>query len=421
MADSRFRRFLRGLLVYSAIIIVTLVVLDWICIGLNLFPPRLEFGDATLGWRPAGTSPGMQLGRCMEFSTGERIDYERNEDGIRINIHRDSLLRDTTSLKIAVSGDSHTELCAPNAQTHSGVTGHDLTSRGIPTDILLYGSGKYSPLQAYLAYRTVLLPYKPQIFILNLYTGNDFYDLLRVDDRPHFAGSNGSYTLAPPVWYSLDDPASPNRSRVLFALRTLADKAGVRGLYFRVTELRRLAAQQGGGLGGVFAYMNDLYKARDESVGYSAAFTAQILNQQLFFYHFPGSQEESLQRLRELMRLARRENPDVQLVMSPIPSYQLTGEKPVDSTFTKTLSKLPITYDEGVRQEQMLYDRTRELAKEEGWLFVDNLAALRGYKGTERLYNNYDYHLLPVASALVGHAQTDTLLNHPLAKFHPKS
>lgn len=420
MADSRLKRFFRALLVYSVIIVVTLVILDWVTIWLNLFPPRHEYGDVALGWRPAGTSTTMQLGRCIEFSTGERIDYERNEDGIRINIGKDSLLRDTTSLKIAVSGDSHTELCAPNAQTHSGVTGSDLVQHGIPTDVLLYGSGKYSPLQAYLAYRTVLLPYKPQVFILNLYTGNDFYDMLRVDDRPHYVESNGAYQLAPPVWYSLDDPQSPNRSRVLFALRKLADKAGIRGLYFRVSELRRLAARQGGGLGGVFAYMRDLYKARDESVGYSAAFTAQILNQQLFFYHFPGSQEESIRRLRALMRMAKEQNPGVELVMSPIPSYQLTGEQPVDSTFTKTLAHLPISYQEGMSQEQALYDRVKQLSVAEGWLFVDNLAALRGYRGTERLYNNYDYHLLPVASALVGHAQSDTLLNHPLPQMQQR-
>ena len=42
---------------------------------------------------------------------------------------------------------------------------------------------------------------------------------------------------------------------------------------------------------------------------------------------------------------------------------------------------------------------------------MDNLAALQGYRGTERLFNNFDYHLLPVASVLVGEAQAAVLLD----------
>jgi hypothetical protein len=85
------------------------------------------------------------------------------------------------------------------------------------------------------------------------------------------------------------------------------------------------------------------------------------------------------------------------------------GEQPVDSLFTRTLTRLPVTREDGMREEGELYEKLRELAGSEHWLFVDNLAALRSYRGTGRLYNDYDYHLLPEASLLIGHAQAAVL------------
>jgi hypothetical protein len=409
MTAARARRIVTGSLTYAAIIVVTLLLIDGVCIMFNLFPPTYNYGDLDLGWRPARATGRMELGKCSEFSAGETITYQRNEDGVRVGLDRPQIASDTTSVKIAITGDSQTDLCAPNSLTHWGVLESELVSKGIRAIAVPYGAGKFSPLQDYLAFRKVLRPYRPQILVMNVYTGNDFHDILRVDDRPHFARIDSTYRIAEPVWYTLDNPMVRRKSRVMFALRSLADKVGVRQFYLRVSELRRLSAQQGGGVTSIVAYMRDLWRAGEPTVGYSNAFTAQFLNQQLFFHHFPSGREESLRRLRALMRLARTENPDVMLVMSPLPSYELTGEKPVDQALVRTLGRLPITYEGGVEEERALYEHLRSLATDEGWAFVDNLAALQGYAGSERLYNDFDYHFLPVASALIGRAQAAVL------------
>ena len=117
------------------------------------------------------------------------------------------------------------------------------------------------------------------------------------------------------------------------------------------------------------------------------------------------------------MELARRENPGMLLVMSPLPSYQLTGQRPVDEALLRTLDRLAVTYEEGVREEEDLYEQLRALAAEQGWLFVDNLAALRAYDGKRRLFNGFDYHLLPAASAIIGRAQAAVLVD----RVHPGS
>jgi hypothetical protein len=236
--------------------------------------------------------------------------------------------------------------------------------------------------------------------------------MFRVDDRPHFVRVRGGYEIALPVWYQLDPPQVQRRSRILFALRSIANKTGIRQLVVRVRYLRATAVEQGRGLATVAAYLNDLRKAEAPEVGYHAALSAQMLNQQLFFHRFPGSRNEAIRRVRALLDLVRRENPGVLLVLSPLPSYQLVQQQPVDQVLLRTLDRLPITYDGGVREEGELYDTLRLLAAETGWLFVDNLRPLRDYSGSGRLFNDFDYHILPAASEIIGEAQASTIAAH---------
>jgi hypothetical protein len=410
MTDSRAKRFFKGLLVYGAIIGVTLVIIDLICIGLGLFPPRYNFGDPVLGWRSAPVTGQMTFGQCLAFESGTTIRYPRNEDGIRIDRRKQAILDDSTTVRIGATGDSQTDLCARNEDLHSTVTGQELTRLGVPAVTLTFASGRYSPLQAYMAFRQIVKPYRPRVLILNVYTGNDLYDILRSDDRPHFEKADTGYRIAPPVWFALDDPETRRRSRLLYAAKMMGDKTGIRSMYFRFSELRRLGAEHGGGIVEVLAYMKDLWKAREPSVGYADAFSAQMLNQQLFFHHFPGALPESMRRVEALMTMIRQENPDMILVMSPIPSYELVGEQPVDSALTRVLARLPVTKEEGVEQEGGLYRQLESLALAKGWLFVDNLKTLRELPVQGRLYNDFDYHLLPPASAAIGAAEARALL-----------
>src|SRR5690606_2483070 len=123
--------------------------------------------------------------------------------------------------------------------------------------------------------------YRPEAMILNLYTGNDFYDMLRVDDRPHFVATDSGYAIAPPVWYQSDPPGVRRRSRVLHVFRTLSDVTGVRRVWVRVRYLQDVAREQGRGMRAVAAYMSDLREASVPEAGYPQALSAQFLNQQI--------------------------------------------------------------------------------------------------------------------------------------------
>jgi hypothetical protein len=407
----RFRRFAITAAQYVGIIVLTLVVVDLITIGLGVFPPpQYNTGDAEVGWLPGQASGKIMQDRCTEQWLKTEIHYTRNEDGVRTAVSGQRLRQDSSLFTVGVTGDSHTELCTPNDSAHFGVMERELKAGGINAVVFANGSGKYSPLQAYLAVRRSVRDYNADAIVLNFYTGNDFGDLFRIDDRPHFVADGAGYRIAPPVWYEKDAPGKPPRSRVLYLMRTIGKKTGIRNVLLRVRYLRAFAAEQNEGLPTVFRYMNDLRKSVAPGLGYPAGFSAQMLNQQLFFHHFAGTREESVRRTRALLELIKRENPSRLLVLSALPSYELVQQQPIDSALLQTLKRLPVTYEGGLREEGALYDSLRVLADQTGWTFVDNLKPLREYTGRERLYNGFDYHPLPTASALMGKAQAAAIL-----------
>jgi len=409
MPGSTNLRRLRGVIVAIAIMAATLATTDLVMSAVGVFPPTATYGDSLLGWRSAGRSSGMQVGVCQEYESGSTFRYARNEDGIRTAWTKQALLSDTTHLLVGVGGDSQSDLCAPNDSVHSGILEAELDARGIPAVALLYASGRYSPLQSYLAMQDVVIPYNPDVLVLNVYTGNDLYDLLRDDDRPHFEKSNGRYVVAPPTWYTYDDPKHPPRSRLAYLARRMADAAGIRMALLRLAYLRTMATAYDEGLGTTAAYLRAILQARAPSLGYPDAFTAQMLNQQLFFHYFRGSEQEALRRMRELLQLIKRENPSRLLVLSPLPSYELVLGAASNPALRETLSRLPVSLEEGIEQESRIYYDLKRLAAEEGWLFVDNLPPLRGSEHPESLYNHFDYHLTPDASILIGRAQATVI------------
>lgn len=402
---ARLKSLAVNLALFSVVTVISLVILDLALIATGLLPPSHEPGDPDVGWYAAPMTDSMTSTDCREMDSRARYSVRRNEDGVRSDSSRNVLRGRGAALEVVVSGDSHTDLCAPNAATHFGVTQSTLDSLGRTSIVYARGSGKYSPLQAYLAIKPLISEYGSDVFVLNLYTGNDFYDMLRIDDRPHYVGKAGSYRVAPPVWYTYDPPGEPPRSRVLFALRKLADATGLRRVALRVSYLRDVAAQQQVGTGVLIDYMRDLQRSADGSLGYPQAFTAQMLNQQLFFHHFPGSREESLARVAALLKEIRAAHPDLLLVLSPIPSYQAVIPPGADSGMNTVLQRLPITYAGGRAEEEALYAALAPMAAEAGWIFVDNLTSLRAVEQPHQLYNHFDYHIEPPASARIGAAQ----------------
>jgi hypothetical protein len=416
---GKAKRIAMGLLVYALVTALTLFIVDRVLIAMDLFPPTYNYGHPTVGWVSAPPTDRMVQERCYNIAIKQTVAYTRNEDGMRTAHSARELRQNPDIFTVAVGGDSHTDLCESNDKIHFGVMERELNSMALQSAVFAFGAGKYSPLQAYLAVREPMEQYSADALVLNFYTGNDFYDMLRVDDRPSLEPNGRGYRLADPVWYQLDSPNKKRNSRVLFLMESAYQKTGLRRVLLRVHYLRDVASSQKAGVVTVAEYMNDLRKAASNTVEYSHAFSAQMLNQQLFFYRFPGSREESLRRVKALLELVRKQNPNRLLVMSPVPSYQLVNRTPVDSAFLEVIDRLPITYDSGVAEEFELYQTLKGMALQSGWVFVDNLPRLREYQGKEPLYNRADYHIEPVASEIIGKAQAREIVNHVRSSRRP--
>jgi hypothetical protein len=402
---DRLEKIGRSAVVYAGIIALTLALLDLTLIVTGLFEPPSRYGDPVVGWVSTTASGSMEVYNCIDPGTGDRLPIERNERGYRTTYSEAELSGDSDWFEIAVTGDSHTDQCMTNETMHFGVMAEELRSLGTEAAVFAYGAGRYSPLQEYLAVREGMEDFAPDALVMNLYTGNDFYDILRIDDRPHFVRVGDSYEIAPPVWYEYDAPGERKRSRMLFAMSRLADRIGLARIWTRLRYLGAAAREQGSGFASVASYVFDLRKATASNAGYPAAFAAQMLNQQLFFFRFPGSEDESIRRVQALMELIREEHPETLLVMSPIPSYQLVQERPVDRAFLDVLEDLPITYESGVQSEGDLFERLKSMSDAAGWLFVDNLVPLQAYQGPDRLFNDFDYHITLTANDIIGRNQ----------------
>ncbi len=171
-------RRLKSLLLLVAINGGILAAFDWTLVKLDLLSPPFMYGLTEVGFGRPGVLRSTDFGvsRVNNVSQG---------------------------LTIAMIGDSHSELPFRNPlDSHEFVLETTLRAQGLPIDMLSAGRGKYSPLQEYLLFKHDLRDaYKPRVMLMNFYSGNDFYDMLRPDDRPHFVrDANNAIVMRDPVW-----------------------------------------------------------------------------------------------------------------------------------------------------------------------------------------------------------------------------
>jgi hypothetical protein len=160
------KRVLRTIAIYAVISVVTIALLDVALIALDILPPNYPRGHAQLGWVTSIPTGKVEQVRCKENSTGEILRYQLNGDGIRSSFTAQRLRHDTSLFTIAATGDSQTDLCAPNEAVHFGAMETFLKEQGIPAAVFAYGAGRYSPLQAYLAVKQPIADYHADALVL---------------------------------------------------------------------------------------------------------------------------------------------------------------------------------------------------------------------------------------------------------------
>ena len=386
---KRFKSFLLLLTVNAGI----LFAVDWTLVKLDLLSPPFAYGLSNLGFG----FPGVRT------STDFGLPPLGNAPG---------------RFTIAMVGDSHSQLSFENPlDSHEFVLESALRTGAIPIQVISAGRGRYSPLQEYLLFKLALKhAYQPRLLLMNFYSGNDFYDMLRPDDRPHFVrDEEGAIVMNDPHWISFVNPDTKSwieRSRLLWSLDEITNRLGYPRVVTRLRMLSAAANRAGRPYRDTLRYLEDLRGSQEPRLDYPAAFSAQILNQALFFEHFPESIDESLAFMRHLLETVRAENPDVLLVLSSIPSAALVDAIPHDVRlpWRDTLTRTGLTEKRVSELEDDLVDRLESSSIDAGWLFIDLRDCLRGHSGTGELYDSNDLHISATASRLIGRCQAEALL-----------
>ena len=196
-------------------LVAVLALCDVVLILLNILPPKHLYGDQTVGFlNPQGTGvPYTFQSDHWRYSQSDSGLIAVNERGFRSDRTIRQIHSSPKKNSICVIGDSHTDLPYKNEYTHPFVLQRCLIESGFrDVEVFAAGRGSYSPLQACLYYENFVQDLQPSVLILNLYTGNDFFDMIRIDDRPYYEPDGaGKYRIHPPVWYKFTDPSTKGK------------------------------------------------------------------------------------------------------------------------------------------------------------------------------------------------------------------
>ncbi len=259
-----------------------LVAVDLALIAAGLFQPRYPTGDPDLGIWLKRPGNGVEVRAFVPELAGVPVvgTYTRNEAGFASSSTMTDFSAGDGSLRLVSLGDSHTDLYYDFDHTHMGVMQQELRDAGRQDAAVLgAGHGFYSILQSWIMYQQKLAHLAPDVVILNLYTGNDLYDIIRRDDRPYLVPEgDGSYGVRPPHWVAyapLKNGPYWSRSRIVYASHLALGIVGLEHLFAKVQASWISSTAYGGDPWSSISYIDDLRASRDGALWYEGAASAQ--------------------------------------------------------------------------------------------------------------------------------------------------
>jgi glycine cleavage system H protein len=244
MAERATRRRLwigrlRSVALALGVNLALLAGLDLMLVKLDLLSPPFTYGLEGVGFGYAGVRRSSDFG-VVTPGAGEAVT-------------------------IAMVGDSHSQLAFDGRplESHEFVLERRLRAAGIPALMISAGRGRYSPLQEYLLFKLAIEePYHPRLLVMNVYSGNDFYDMLRPDDRPHYLRDSAvGIAIEDPEWITFVNPSTRRwieRSRLLWAVDELSSRLGYPRVVTRLRMLGAAARQPGHTTAETVRYLSDL-------------------------------------------------------------------------------------------------------------------------------------------------------------------
>lgn len=293
--DKRWHKTVMLILCNVLVVVLLFVLFDVAATKFDLLPLRVAMnGRAVLGFSPKPILLGSRSG-------------DPSDD----------------VLTVAVLGDSnHVWKDAPVHQ--STVLSSRLGAEGISHRMISLGKGGWSPLQEWVAYQEIIAPrYDVDVAIILLYAGNDFAEILRNDDRPRLEHNalNEPY-IAKPKWAGRRVEGSevtlwPRDSRLLYQLNVTSQH----NLGLKVIAGYRAMDMFDAGFIDRMAYLGNLWRFKDNRLGYSGAVAAMFLNQAYLYTRYKEIfRREVSWRLEYVFRVFHERHPSTGLLVFFLPS-----------------------------------------------------------------------------------------------------
>jgi lysophospholipase L1-like esterase len=388
----------------------------------------LEAGTRLFGLTPASgpfdpNVPDAELGMSPRRSYSQKADFKEHQgvliqqtNNLGFYQRRDTALAPTPGVERVVAlGDSFTAGATNAEESFPGVLERLLNEArpDRPVEMLNAGAGRYSPYQCYVRLERRITPLQPKHVLMAVYVGNDFLDMIRRDDRPYLTElPDGSFQAHGPRFVSYRDPSEEpgllDKSRVWAVFRGFLGPT-IQYRISRVKILRDNLSSFGYGTGAILQYVKQV--AELDRVGHGLML--QILNQQLWFEHFPETLPLSLKINRRTMQLFRDlcQKNGVRLTYTVIPSKDMIEPERLQAVMGEIQKKSPRTTLEKLAAfDERLTDETMRSCRELGVEYIDLRAGLRSRrKGAEFFYPD-DMHMNPAGNRAVAETLAGALL-----------
>jgi len=324
------------------------------------------------------------------------------------------------SLIIVAIGDSHLQVTDDNRKSHQCQALLDyLDSNNIPTKVITLATGGTSPVQQMFTYDEQIKKkgIKPDIILFQIYSGNDFAEILRDDDRPRIDfRADGTPDTVSINWIffrlsnknSSDYTSWPRDSRLLYLanaaighynilLKTYASE--------KANELLHLSLFE------EIEYIRNLSRFEDKRFGYPGAVPAQFLNQYYLMTKYPRQfKSETVPRMKYFLEYFKKTNPDIPCMFFYLPSAPAIGAMSDKSQkiYIDILKRSNLTNIDIPQMEHSLYEMSDSINRSVGKPFLmynmtDTLSEANKMDGTQTFYDDPTLHVDTKARKVIGY------------------
>ncbi len=113
--------------------------------------------------------------------------------------------------RVLVLGDSHTDGACLNSESFANLLEADLNSPGATPryDVINAGQVAFSPFQEWWLYDNVGKHFAPDLIVVTIYSGNDYWDLQQTKDRVHLSREGDRFVPLANPSLSVPNPSQP--------------------------------------------------------------------------------------------------------------------------------------------------------------------------------------------------------------------